>query len=471
MVLGSTGWLEQIVRGVVGGWQPDVSSRSALESKHLPPGKGRARRYVRGMLRESGLLFGTPNAPKLDPKATSNAEEQLFLAVLRVFVRIALDVAAQADAAPGPRPEQVLLLFAAMSGRLDDAESIHKRIERPRSEGPGDGAQPHRVAARGARARGHGGDAVHKQWLLPQKLWLAVEEALEARALSLASDPYYGLVLHNGAVYADAHLFGRIAAAYFAGSTFPREAVERQVAFAAQQKSRLVEVLVGLVTSERKPGFPQRRAILRQIDDLRLPAPLADETREFARKAFDKPVPLKRLTTGIRSTEMRRFLVEQTLLASLVDGRRSPREVEWTKELGKQLAFTDAQMHVMEVEMADFYRRHRDVVDVFSLSSGAEVMGEEWVDTMSSTMKKNYRALLKEIRETGELSKLLARAARGQKLNSEEKAAMRAQLIDVAKVVPALAIFAAPGGVLLLLALAKVLPFDLRPSSWREEDP
>jgi hypothetical protein len=180
---------------------------------------------------------------------------------------------------------------------------------------------------------------------------------------------------------------------------------------------------------------------------------------------------LKRLTTGIRSTEMRRFLVEQTLLASLVDGRRSPREVELTKELGKQLAVTDAQMHVMEVEMADFYRRHRDVVDVFSLSSGAEVMGEEWVDTMSSTMKKNYRALLKEIRETGELSKLLARAARGQKLNSEEKAAMRAQLIDVAKVVPALAIFAAPGGVLVLLALAKVLPFDLRPSSWREEDP
>lgn len=442
MVLGSRGWLEQIVRGVVGGWQPDDSSRSALDSKHLPAGKGRARRYVRGMLRESGLLFGTPNAPKLEPKATSNAEEQLFLAVLRVFVRIALDVATQADAAPGPRPEQVLLLFAAMSGRLDDADAIHKRIEK-----------------------------AHKQWPLPQKLWLAVEDALEARALSLASDPYYGLVLHNGAVYADAHLFGRIAAAYFAGSVFPREAVDRQVAFAAQQKARLVEVLVGLVTSERKPGFPQRRAILRQIDDLRLPDPLADDTREFARKAFDKPVPLKRLTTGIRSTEMRRFLVEQTLLASLVDGRRSPREVEWTKELGKQLAFTEAQMHVMEVEMADFYRRHRDVVDVFSLSSGAEVMGEEWVDTMSTTMKKNYRALLKEIRETGELSKLLARAARGQKLNSEEKAAMRAQLIDVAKAVPALAIFAAPGGVLLLLALAKVLPFDLRPSSWREDDP
>ena len=54
-------------------------------------------------------------------------------------------------------------------------------------------------------------------------------------------------------------------------------------------------------------------------------------------------------------------------------------------------------------------------------------------------------------------------------MSREEKTAMREQLIDVAKAVPALAIFAAPGGVLLLLALAKVLPFDLLPSSFRDE--
>ncbi|MFT3713996.1 MAG: LETM1 domain-containing protein [Archangium sp.] len=392
------------------------------------------------MLRESGLLFGTPNTPKL-PGEGGSPEEQLFLAVLRVFTRIALDVAAHADAAPGPRPEQILLLFAAMSGRLDAAEDIHRRIER-----------------------------AGKSWPLPHKTWLTVESAIETRALSLASDPYYGLVLHNGAVYADANLFGRIAAAYFSRSTFPRAVVERQVAFAAQQKARLVEVLVGLVSSERKPGYPVRRAILRQIDDLQLPDGLADATREFARKAFDKPVPIDRLTKGIRSSEMRRFIVDQTLLASLVDGRRSPREVEWTQALGKQLGFSPEQLKLMEMEMADFYRRHRDVVDVFSLSGGAEVMGEEWVDDMSTTMRKNYRALLKEVKETGELSRLLARAARGQKLTSDEKKLMREQLIDVAKAVPALAIFAAPGGLLLLLALAKVLPFDLRPSAFREDE-
>jgi DnaJ-domain-containing protein 1 len=334
----------------------------------------------------------------------------------------------------------VLLLCAAMSGQLDLAQDLHRRIER-----------------------------ASKQWPLPQKLWLQVEAAVEKRALSLGADPYYGLVLHNGAVFADAHLFARVAIAYFSTSTFPRETVERALSFAAQQKARLVEVLVGLVSAERKPGFPARRAILRQIDDLQLPPALAEATTEFARKAFDKPVPFKRLTAGVRSVEMKRFIVEQTLLASLVDGRRSPREIEWTHSLGKQLGFSPEQLDAMELEMAEFYKSHRTVVDVFSLQGGAEVMGEEWVDEMSTTMKKNYRALLKEIRETGELSKLLARAARGQKLSSVEKAAMREQLINVAKAVPALAIFAAPGGLLLLLALAKVLPFDLLPSSFRDE--
>ena len=44
---------------------------------------------------------------------------------------------------------------------------------------------------------------------------------------------------------------------------------------------------------------------------------------------------------------------------------------------------------------------------------------------------------------------------------------MRLELIDLAKTIPALAIFAAPGGLLLLAALAKVLPFSILPSAFQ----
>jgi hypothetical protein len=78
----------------------------------------------------------------------------------------------------------------------------------------------------------------------------------------------------------------------------------------------------------------------------------------------------------------------------------------------------------------------------------------------------NLAALATELRETGELTQLLARAAAGHRLDDVQRAKVRAQLIDVAKAVPALALLAAPGGLLILPVLAKVLPFSLLPSAW-----
>ena len=444
MGVGKRGWLRRVLVDAVAAHRPEKASQSFLSARALGLGPGPARRYLRGILRETGLLYGTPSSSAAsspgDSVAPKSSEEALFLAVLRTFCRIGLDLAVLADGAPGPRAEQLLLLLAAMDGQLDDAEDIHHRIER-----------------------------ASKQWPLPDKLWSRVEVTLEKRALSLAADPSYGVVLHNGAVYADANLFGRLAISYFSRSTFPREAAERRVRFASQQKALLVEVLVGLVCAERKPSFPTRRAIVRQIDDLHLPDDLANATRKFARAAFAKPPSMKKVLKGVRSHDMKRFILEQTLLASIVDGRRSEREVEWTQSLGALLGFSKTEITSVDLAMAEFYAQHRDVVDVFSLTSGAEMVGEEWVDTMSTSVQKNYRRLLKEIRKTGELSVLLTRAARGQTLTAPERRQMRAQLIDVAKAVPALAIFAAPGGLLLLVALAKVLPFDVLPSGFRDD--
>jgi hypothetical protein len=444
------GWLKDVLTEAVMNHQPDITSQSYRDAVKLTAGPGRARRYLRGILRETGLLYGTPS---IDSQPTSRPatravpkgpEEQLFLAVLRTFARISLDLAQLSDAQPGPRAEQLLQLLAAFSHRVDDAEEISRSIER-----------------------------ATRTWPLPDKSWTRTESALEQRALSLAADPYYGLVLHNGAVYADATCLGRLAIATFTAQRFPRARVERVLAFSDQQKALLVQVLVGLVSAERKPSFPARRAILRQIDDLHLPDPLADSTRQFARKAFERAPSMKKVVSTVRSRDLKRFIVEQTLLASIVDGRRSAREQAWTKALATQLGFSPEEVKRSELSLAEFYARHRQVMDVFTLSAGAEVMGEELVDSMATVVRKNSRRLWQEIRETGELSVLLGRAARGQKLTADEKRRMRAQLIDVAKAVPALAIFTAPGGFLLLLALAKVMPFDLLPSSFRDtpEDP
>jgi len=63
----------------------------------------------------------------------------------------------------------------------------------------------------------------------------------------------------------------------------------------------------------------------------------------------------------------------------------------------------------------------------------------------------------------------LLAAAGHRPLTPEEDATVRAQLIDVCKAIPALALFAVPGGSLLLPLIIRHLPIDLRPSNFADE--
>ena len=66
-------------------------------------------------------------------------------------------------------------------------------------------------------------------------------------------------------------------------------------------------------------------------------------------------------------------------------------------------------------------------------------------EQVEASIKRNLGAVVAEVRETGDLMALLAKSTR-ESLTSEESARMRAQLVDICRTVPALAVFAAPGG-------------------------
>ncbi|WNG49992.1 hypothetical protein F0U60_42115 [Archangium minus] len=448
MDLGKAGWLSSLLEEAVAA---HVRAPGPVVPPGLPEsssGRARARSYLRRMLRASGLLYGTPaegGAPSESVSSeftgtglgTGSPEEVLFRAVVRTFARMALDIASLAGSPAGPRREQLLLLFAVLTGQLDEAQAIEEKVRR--------------------------------QLEAPRKLWGRVEDALERRALSLSGDPAYGLVLHNGALYADAHMFGRQALDYFARGGLNREMARRRIDFAARQKALLVEVLTGLACADRQPTFSARRAILRQVEDLGLPDKLEGELRAAVKQSFERRRSLGAAVKGVRSVDLRRFILEQTLLASLVDGRSSRGERAFIERLARALRVPESTVHQLELEVAEFYAKNRSVVDVFTVSSAANLLGEDLVSSMQDTLERNFYRLMQEVRKTGELYHLLTKAARRQPLTAEERQRMRAQLIDVAKAIPALAIFAAPGGMLLLIALAKVLPFKLLPSSFQDE--
>ena len=89
-------------------------------------------------------------------------------------------------------------------------------------------------------------------------------------------------------------------------------------------------------------------------------------------------------------------------------------------------------------------------------------------DLITRQVKKNLDRVMQEIRETRELYDLLMKATTTN-LSAAEKQKVQDQLLDIAKTIPALAIFVLPGGGVLLPILIKILPFKLLPSSFHEE--
>jgi LETM1-like protein len=428
--LGKSGWLLALLDDVVA----RHARAPAPEAPPLSRPAARARAYLHRALRESGLVYGSPELPQ-DARLNAAPEQTLFLAVLRTLARFSLDTAVLFQAPPGPRALQLARMFALWTGELKLSDALLLHLDK--------GTPPSR------------------------RLLGRLETALARRSLSISSDRVYGLLLHNGATYVDAQLFAHLALDVWSGRRLERAGMRRLLGVAARQKALLVEVLTALASAERPPSATERRAILRQVEDLGLPRRLGTQLRARLRRAFQGPLDVPALIAPVRSREMRRFVVEQTVLASLVEGRRSAKELAFIRGLATALGFSHEVLREVEMEVAEFYAHHRSVVDVFTVQDNATRLGEELVASMVGTLDRSLHVLLAEAHQMGELSSLLGRLARGQTLDAAERRKMREQLLDLAKALPAVAIFAAPGGVLLLAALAKLLPQSFLPAAFQ----
>ena len=91
------------------------------------------------------------------------------------------------------------------------------------------------------------------------------------------------------------------------------------------------------------------------------------------------------------------------------------------------------------------------------------------LDKVTHAVRSNMLKLVQEIKETGELAKLLGLASI-RELTPEEGAKVKSQLLDICKTVPALAIFLLPGGGLLIPVLIKLLPFNILPTAFGDGD-
>jgi hypothetical protein len=293
-----------------------------------------------------------------------------------------------------------------------------------------------------------------------ERLAQALSRPVRRRGQALTSDPILGLPIHNGLVYSDARFLGRLAVDTYRRGRFSRRVAARFRTFANRERAALAEALMLLARAEHAPSPAMRRAILAQLRELGLPSDLWRSVRD----ALEKPRAPEAIAASIRSKRTRTFLLEQVVLGALADGWRSPKERQFLRNLAQTLGIPEDELARIEADLAEFYAAQPDFVDRFRVQDRLADLREQLLGRIDEIVERNWSVLVYEARQGRELTQALSILARGGKLDLEQRRRLREQLLDLAKTIPSLALVAAPGGLLLTMALAKVLPQSFLPS-------
>ncbi|HWE26119.1 MAG TPA: LETM1 domain-containing protein, partial [Myxococcales bacterium] len=295
-----------------------------------------------------------------------------------------------------------------------------------------------------------------------QGLAARIATRLSRRYLAVGG-PFAGLPLHNGLGAIEVRSCATLALAAFAHARISPAAAGAVARAALVWRCVLVELLSGLAAVQESGA-----EVIRSMDQVLRAQKLPAREYRLLNRARRDPRTVERLAATMHSEALRRFAVEQVLLAALVDRRLEAGEIAFIERLASAVGIDAAKLAALEVQVEEFYRQNRDALTALRLAETPEGLADALTSRLQAAIADNLDRILQEIRETGELAQLLARASAGGTLSAQEKAKVREQLIDVAKTIPALAIFAAPGGMLLLPLLVKLLPFNLLPSSFAD---
>ncbi len=431
-----------------GEWLLAVIGAVAAQPPACPPTRQhfRARRdFLESRLQASGLAYGTG----------------------------AQDPAIELDAAAGPGTRAFANFVAGLVRLCGRAAALsHARWFVPGTEGE------QGVSARRAQllavlgAVGGEGEAAARLFADPLAAPSPLAKLADKTAARLSrrylaeSGPFAGLPLHNGLCAIEVRTCATVALAAFGHGRISPGGVALAARAALTWRVLLVELLAGLARTQAT-GKESIKGIEQVIRSQRLPVREA----RMLRRALQNPRAVEQISPELHSGALRRFALTQVLLAALVDRKFEAGEVDFVERLATGIGIDAARLAQLEAEVGEFYRKHQDALTALQLAETPEGLPHALTTRLEAAVLDNLDRIMQEIRKTGELAELLAKATAGNELSSDEKGKVRGQLIDLAKTIPALAIFAAPGGMLLLPILLKLLPFNLLPSSFVDPPP
>jgi len=170
------------------------------------------------------------------------------------------------------------------------------------------------------------------------------------------------------------------------------------------------------------------------------------------------------LLTEYTSQIERYFILDLTSMAVWNDNVLDKKEKHFLWDLGKQLHINEDEIGFAVNYVHQFIIQYKEHISFFNYSNPVKHFYDQSSKTVSKLILRNKKRLTKELIESKELLLLLSKSTVNE-LSEEEKLKVKEQLLDICKTVPSLAIFALPGGALLLPLLVQFIP-KLLPSAF-----
>ena len=160
----------------------------------------------------------------------------------------------------------------------------------------------------------------------------------------------------------------------------------------------------------------------------------------------------------------RHFILDLASMAVWNDNVLDKKEKHFLWDLGKQLHIEQKEVAFSVSYIHGFITLHKEKISFFNYSNPVKHFYDQSSKTVSKLILRNKKRLTKELTESRELLLLLSKST-VKDLTEEEKQKAKDQLLDICKTIPSLAIFALPGGAVLLPLLVQFIP-KLLPSAF-----
>lgn len=159
-----------------------------------------------------------------------------------------------------------------------------------------------------------------------------------------------------------------------------------------------------------------------------------------------------------------KYLFDIACLAALEESKATKIRTDILTELGATLQLSPEFTDTSAKHALAFFKAHRDKLPFLKNTHPFRLLYDNSQLMVRKLILRNRHRLNKELRKSKELLVLLNKSAT-EELNPQERERMRTQLIDMFKTIPSLAIFALPGGAILLPLFVKMIP-SLLPSAF-----